>query len=100
MVKEAGLRLPIDTSGTHEGIFNSKYRPLHGVHLSFNRGHGKRMCHQVKLNTIRQLFLSVKNLGDFFCHDKPVYDLMSKVMNDIYIQEQGNMTVKEGFCRS
>ena len=72
---------------------------MHGVHLSFNRGPGKRMC-QTKLTQIRQLFLNAEFLGDFFCHDKPGYDLMSKVMNDIYIQEQGNMTVKEGFCRS
>ena len=98
-MKEAGLRLPVDTSGTDEGIYNSKYRPLHGVHLRFNRGPGKRLC-QVKLTTIRQLLLSVKHLGDFFCHDKPGYDLMSKVMNDTYIQEQGNRTVKEEVCQS
>ena len=99
MVKEAGLRLPIDTSGTHEVIFNSKYRPLHGVHLSFNHGPGKMLC-QDKLTKIRQLLLSVKILGDFFCHDEPGYYLMSKVMNETYIQEQGNMTVKEGVCQS
>ena len=99
LVKEASLRLPIDKSGTHEVIFNSNYRPLHGVHLSFNRGPGKRLC-QVKSTRIRQLLLSVKNVGDFFCHDKPGYDLMSKVMKKNYIQEQGNMTVKEGLCQS
>ena len=76
LVKEAVLRLPVDTSGTHEGIFNSKYCPLRGVHLSFNPGPGKRL-RKVNLTKIRQLFLSVKHLGCFFFHDKPGYYLMS-----------------------
>lgn len=97
VVKEAGLGLPVDTSGTSEGKFYSQFRPIHGTHLSFNRGPGKRLC-TVNMKTIEQL-LNVKHAGEFFCRDKAAYDPMSKAVNASYIQEQGSMTVNDGICK-
>lgn len=47
LVDKAGHGLPPDPSSSmikEDDKLLASYRPVHGVHLSFNRGPGKRLC--------------------------------------------------------
>ena len=87
--------LPTDAAftNTSKEKFMATYRPVHGVHLSYNRGPGKRMC-QINYKTITTHLLPLPRLGDFLCHDQDAYGMLSKVVNDSYTQDKFNMTDK------
>ena len=100
LVKAAGHGLPVDTSDSLEGKLLSQFRPQHGIHLSYNRGPGKRLCQTLTLTmaSIRHL-LSDHHVGEFVCHDQHAYDRLSTVTKIVYDEELGNMSVREGICK-
>jgi len=98
LVVKAGLGLPVDSSRTPEGKFYSQFRPLHGTHLSFNRGPGKRICTEV-LQSLKNL-LRVQDFGHILCHDKSLFEVLAKVTKDSFEQGAANMRVKDGVCKA
>lgn len=87
--------LPTDAAfaNTSEEKDLATYRPAHGIHLSFNRGPGKRMC-SINYKTVTTELLPFPQLGDFLCHDQTTYGMLQKVVNDTYTQDKFNMTNK------
>ena len=53
-----------------------KYRPAHGVHLSYNRGPGKRFCHP-DVREIQKL-LVFPLFNDYILHDRVGYEKISE----------------------
>lgn len=87
--------LPTDAAfaNTSEEKAMAAYRPVHGIHLSYNRGPGKGLC-QINYKTITNELFALPELNDFLCHDQSAYDMLSHVVNDSYIQDKFKMTNK------
>ena len=100
LVEKAGHGLPPDPSLSmirEDDKVLASYRPVHGVHLSFNRGPGKRLC-QISYDRIREFLLSYKDIHGLLCRDSPMLKSLSSTIKDSYNQSLHNMTVKDGIC--
>ena len=100
IVEAAGLGIPPRnatsiTSGSKTPLV--KYRPQHGVHLSFNRGPGKRMCS----GQLRQfdLMLQVEGLAEFRHHNLRMDGYLSEVQSELEEEKRGDMIVFDGRCQ-
>ena len=96
LVNSSGMGLP----GTNYSDPMATYRPLHGVHLSTNRGPGKRMCLPSFAGGNRQdwcRLLSTPLLDKFLCISKE--NIILESISKIQIQLQYNMTlVGKNYC--
>ena len=94
IVNASGIGLP----GTNVSDPLATYRPLHGLHLSNNRGPGKRMC----LPNFEPkdegwcTVLATPRLSEFLCLDgsKIILESLAKVSQ----QMEKNMTHSSGIC--
>lgn len=95
IVSRAGLGLP-GTDYKRDPF--ASYRPLHGLHLSSNRGPGKRLC----LPGFSEWcdFLALPQFGNMLCAGSSGPMLMN-FMDMVIKQEEGNMTVEgQKICRT
>lgn len=99
LVTKAGFGVPSPVSkktlSLHSEEFLLRYRPTHGVHLSLNRGPGKRMC-----ITSPQPVLDAPLLSEYLLHDVQAYQFISAAAASFETQEMYGMEVVDGVCRS
>jgi len=101
IVEKAGLGLPscpLDSLNNCTRLLT--YRPMHGIHLSFNRGPHKRMCHTCwdQFKTI--LPTTIYSLYSYLQSDPYATQFLSTVTEDIVLQEQENMITIQNKCQS
>jgi hypothetical protein len=95
LVKSSDLGLPKTVNKSDNW---TTYRPIHELHLSTNRGPGKRMCHD---HLMREPLCQMMDGADYLCHDNATgLDLMLGFVNDISAQTNMTpiMTDKSGIC--
>ena len=100
LVEKAGHGLPPDPSSStlrEDDKVLALYRPVHGIHLSFNRGPGKPLC-QMSYDRIRALLLSYTDIYGLLCRDYHQLKVLGSIIEESYTQRLYNMTVKDGVC--
>ena len=94
IVEEAGLGIPpADSTSPLLG-----WRPLHGVHLSFNRGPWKRLCTIPKASFNKML--QVDRFEEYRSIDRIADRYIAVQQNIIEIQERGKMKNRNNECQS
>jgi hypothetical protein len=95
LVRNAGLGTPPSSDQATQDKWTT-YRPGHGIHLSSNRGPGKRMCLNVRGKSWYR-FLNVSHLHNFLCLDNAAgLELLSRFTTTSQVEETQNMTHAKG----
>ena len=115
MVKAAGLGLPPITPGMDEYLVNNNrngddddvvdlvtYRPVHGLHLSLNRGPYMRMCQpswtEYRVRWTWCAAMKTPRLAEFWCHDRAGRALMRQFVQRVQEQIKGKFQNLDGNC--
>jgi len=101
IVKEAGFGIPPRNSTARVPDTNEllvKYRPLHGIHLSFNRGPGARMCLSSQ-NLFFEGMLKFDGLDEFLHHDLFANDYFDTIKAKFEEQSREDMIVFNHTCQ-
>jgi hypothetical protein len=93
LVKEAALGTPPRNSSSPL----LSYRPTHGIHFSFNRGPGKKLCSGSRPE-FDEIF-STNAMKDYLAVDANANRFASDLLVKITTQEKGNYTLINGSCR-
>ena len=94
IVVKAGIGIP-DPNTTSDLL---RYRPLHGTHLSLNRGPQKRLC-QVPPQQLESI-QRVDQVESYLRNDNFGSRFLARVTADIQEQVSANMKVIDGTCQS
>ena len=98
IVEAAGLGIPPRNSTLTTYLKSQplvSYRPAHGVHVSFNRGPGKRMCKGIRLDRM----LEVEGLEEYRRHDSHMDAYLSEVQSDLEEEKREDMIVFNDKCQ-
>ena len=101
IVKEAGFGIPPRNSTARDPDTNAllvKYRPDHGIHLSFNRGPGARMCLPSQ-NLFFEGMLKFDGLDEFLHHDLFANDYFDTIKAKFEEQAREDMIVFNHICQ-
>lgn len=91
MISNSGHRLPSVDSRD----YFAHYRPVHGLHLSLNRGLGMAMCHYTWVDNDDEQrhaceVLSSAELSDFLPTSRTSQNILEQYVMDVYFQIQQN----------
>jgi len=95
IVVEAGIGIP-DPNTTSKFL---KYRPGHGIHLSFNRGPRRRMCHAISTEKIGLLQHGIQ-VESYLRSDHFGERFFSTIAVQVQEEERMNMKIINGTCQS
>jgi len=103
IVQKAGFGFPPEHStivlpNSNVTIALWRYRPVHGIHLSFNRGPGKKMCLSMNQETYK-LLVSIEGLEEYRRVDRTVDRILSTTKAMVEEQTRHNMVTINGKCQ-
>ena len=98
LVSKAGLGLPALPSVEDKW---TTFRPVHGLHLSSNRGPGKKAYHHVRFNDKWCTALRSASMKDLLCQDNgSEFRSLSRFLLEIDEEQSENMSAREGICQA
>ena len=95
LVVAAGMETPPKANSVDKW---SSYRPLHGIHLSLNRGPGKRLC--LPSNETLNTLFSLARIESYLNQDRVGKDFLYHFSERISKQQEGKMVNYNGTCQA